>query len=114
VLKEKAVESLGQQSLLLPAWITVALNANDRLKLLITLLQSAKQHALMPEAKVLDWGKDFRSAGFVELDWVKDFATSAYLEDEFLIVSSQETFFENLQEDHFDGFDQSLLFLNYV
>ena len=98
MLKDKAVESLGQQSLLLPAWITVALNANDRLKLLITLLQSAKQHALMPEAKVLDWGKDFRSAGFVELDWVKDFATSAYLEDEFLIVSSQETFFENLQE----------------
>ena len=98
MLKDKAVESLGQQSLLLPAWITVALNANDRLKLLITLLQSAKQHALMPEAKVLDWGKDFRSAGFVKLDWVKDFATSAYLEDEFLIVASQETFFENLQE----------------
>jgi uncharacterized protein Yka (UPF0111/DUF47 family) len=98
VLKDKAVESLGQQSLLLPAWITVALNANDRLKLLITLLQSANQHALMPEAKVLDWGKDFRSAGFVELDWVKDFATSAYLEDEFLIVSSQEIFFDNLQE----------------
>lgn len=98
MLKEKAVESLGQQSLLLPAWITVALNANDRLKLLITLLQSANQHALMPEAKVLNWGKDFRSAGFVELDWVKDFATSAYLEDEFLIVSSQEIFFDNLQE----------------
>ena len=98
MLKDKAVESLGQQSLLLPAWITVALNANDRLKLLITLLQSAKQHAFTPEAKVLDWGKDFRSAGFVELDWVKDFATSAYLEDETLIVSNQETFFENLQE----------------
>jgi len=98
MLKDKAVESLGQQSLLLPAWITVALNANDRLKLLITLLQSAKQHALTPEAKVLDWGKDFRSAGFVELDWVKDFATSAYIEDESLIVSDQATFFENLQE----------------
>lgn len=98
MLKDKAVESLGQQSLLLPAWITVALNANDRLKLLITLLQSANQHAFTPEAKVLDWGKDFRSAGFVELDWVKDFATSAYLEDETLIVSNQETFFENLQE----------------
>lgn len=98
MLKDKAVESLGQQSLLLPAWITVALNANDRLKLLITLLQSANQHALMPEAKVLNWGKDFRSAGFVELDWVKDFATSAYLEDESLIVSSQEIFFDNLQE----------------
>lgn len=98
MLKDKAVESLGKQSLLLPAWITVALNANDRLKLLITLLQSAKQHALMPEAKVLDWGKDFRSAGFVELDWVKDFAASAYLEDECLIVSNQELFFKNLQE----------------
>lgn len=98
MLKDKAVESLGQQSLLLPAWITVALNANDRLKLLLTLLQSAKQHALMPDAKVLDWGKDFRSAGFVELDWVKDFATSAYIEDETLIVSNQEIFFENLEE----------------
>lgn len=98
MLKDKAVESLGQQSLLLPAWITVALKANDRLKLLITLLQSAKQHATTPEAKVLDWGKDFRSAGFAELDWVKEFATSAYLEDEALIVANQEDFFESLQE----------------
>ena len=98
MLKDKAVESLGQQSLLMPAWITVALNANDRLKLLLTLLQSAKQHAVTPQAKVLDWGKDFRNAGFAELDWVKDFATSAFLEDDALVVSNQPIFFEQLQE----------------
>jgi hypothetical protein len=33
MLKEKAVASWGQQSLLMPAWVKAALLANDRLKL---------------------------------------------------------------------------------
>ena len=41
MLKEKAVASLGQQSLLLPAWVKAALLANDRLKLYLTMLQAA-------------------------------------------------------------------------
>ena len=45
MLKEKAVASLGQPSLLMPAWIKAALAANDRLKLYLTLLQSAAQHS---------------------------------------------------------------------
>jgi hypothetical protein len=39
MLKEKAVASMGQQSLLLPAWIKAALLANDRLKLCLTMLR---------------------------------------------------------------------------
>ena len=33
MLKEKVVASLGQQSLLMPAWVKAALLANDRLRL---------------------------------------------------------------------------------
>ncbi len=43
--KQKAVATLGQNSLLLPAWITAALLANDRLKLYLSVLQSAAAHA---------------------------------------------------------------------
>ena len=39
--KQKAVATLGQNSLLLSAWITAALLANDRLKLYLSVLQSA-------------------------------------------------------------------------
>ena len=53
--KEQAVASLGQQSLLLPAWVKAALAANDRLKLYLTLLQSAAQHAAAPDTSVPDW-----------------------------------------------------------
>jgi hypothetical protein len=59
MLKDKAIESLGEDTLLIPAWITEALRANDRLKLLLTLLQSAEQHATDPKAKQIDFIQDF-------------------------------------------------------
>ena len=51
MLKEKAVASLGQPSLLMPAWIKAALAANDRLKLYLTLLQSAAQHGFVAQSQ---------------------------------------------------------------
>jgi uncharacterized protein Yka (UPF0111/DUF47 family) len=50
--KEKALASLGQQSLLRPAALREALRANDRLKLALSLLQAAAHHAAAPAAAV--------------------------------------------------------------
>ena len=63
MLKEKAVASLGQPSLLMPAWIKAALAANDRLKRYLTLLQSAAQHASTPDGPVGRWETDIAHAG---------------------------------------------------
>ena len=39
--RTRAVASLGQHGLMLPAWVKAALFANDRLKVYLTVLQSA-------------------------------------------------------------------------
>ncbi len=46
--KECAAVSLGQSTLLLPAWIEAALQANDRLKHTLSMLQSAAWRAAIP------------------------------------------------------------------
>jgi uncharacterized protein Yka (UPF0111/DUF47 family) len=50
--KEKALATLGQQSLLRPAALREALRANERLKLALGLLQAAAGHAGTPAAAV--------------------------------------------------------------
>jgi uncharacterized protein Yka (UPF0111/DUF47 family) len=47
--KAEIVETLGERSLLLPNLVNEALQANDRAKYLMTLLQSAKAHSDDPE-----------------------------------------------------------------
>jgi uncharacterized protein Yka (UPF0111/DUF47 family) len=86
MLKEKAVASLGQQSLLMPAWVTSALAANDRLKLYLTLLQSASQHAASPKALLSDWGRDLAQAGLHDAGWLQDMVKAAYFDDQMLIL----------------------------
>ncbi|MDO9197700.1 MAG: phosphate transport regulator [Rhodoferax sp.] len=86
MLKEKAVASLGQQSLLMPAWVQAALLANDRLKLYLTMLQSAAQHAGSPEAPMADWGRELAQAGLHESGWLQDLVKTAYFDDRTLII----------------------------
>lgn len=90
MLKEKAVASLGQQSLLLPAWVKSALLANDRLKLYLTLLQSAAQHAAAPQAPLPDWGHDLAQAGLHDTGWLQDLVKTAYVEDGTLMLPRLE------------------------
>jgi len=54
MLKESAVESIGEQGLLLPTRIKAALAANDRLKLHLSVVQAAVQHADKPKSGPLD------------------------------------------------------------
>ena len=44
--KVEIVKRLGEQAVLLPSLIAEALNANDRIKLRLTMLQEAAAHAL--------------------------------------------------------------------
>jgi hypothetical protein len=60
--KTEAVESMGQQRLLLPARIKAALTANDRLKLYLSVLQTALAHAEQPENEALDLSGEFAAA----------------------------------------------------
>ncbi len=84
--KEAAVASLGQSSLLLPAWIKAALHANDRLKLYLSVLQLAVQHAAQPSAPTHDWERDLTRVGLSNAHWLKEFTRGAYFQDQALVL----------------------------
>ena len=85
VRKEEAVESLGQQSLLMPAWIKSALAANDRLKLYLSVLQSAAHHAAHPDSEVPDWARDSARLTIRDARWIEDLCANAYFDDGLLV-----------------------------
>lgn len=99
MLKEKAVASLGQPSLLMPAWIKAALAANDRLKLYLTLLQSAAQHASAPDGPVGRWETDIAHAGLQDAPWAPEMLSGAYYDDDLLILPHMENLLEALSND---------------
>lgn len=97
--KESAVASLGQSTLLLPAWIKAALQANDRLKLYLSVLQSAAQRAANPAVSSPDWAREIAHLGLRDATWLKDVATTAYLQDQTLIVPELSLWLEALAAD---------------
>jgi uncharacterized protein Yka (UPF0111/DUF47 family) len=99
MLKEKAVASMGQQSLLLPAWIKAALQANDRLKLCLTMLQSAAQHAGSPATPPADWGRELNQIGLHESAWLQDMAKTAYFDERTLIIPQLGQLLSSLSSD---------------
>jgi len=99
MLKEKAVASLGQPSLLMPAWIQSALAANDRLKLYLTLLQSAAQHASTPDAPAGQWEKGLARTELQDAPWALELVGGAYCDDDLLILPHLENLLEALSND---------------
>lgn len=83
--KSAIVATLGEQELLRPAWVKAALAANDRLKLYLTLLQSADAHARQPAAPVADLRREFAAAG-VDALWLFDLPQLATRKGEILSV----------------------------
>lgn len=80
--KTAAVEMLGQDALLRPTWITLALKANDRLKLHLTVLQAAAAHARQPERAIADLRRDIDAAGIPPGDlasWLRDLPSQTEL-----------------------------------
>ncbi|NDP61192.1 DUF47 family protein [Polaromonas sp.] len=90
MLKEKAVASLGQSSLLMPAWVKAALLANDRLKLYLSMIQSAAQHAASPDNPAADWGRELAQCGLHGAAWLQELVKTAYLDDRTLVIPQLE------------------------
>ena len=97
--KHKAVASMGQNSLLLPAWITAALLANDRLKLYLSVLQSAATHAADVQAPLPDWSAELRQHGQADLLWLGELAANAYMQDSLLVLPQIETLTQAMADD---------------
>ncbi|MGI6245006.1 MAG: hypothetical protein ACOYJQ_04480 [Pseudochelatococcus sp.] len=62
-VKTGIVEHLGEKAVLVPDLLTAALQANDRAKLRMTVLQEAVAHARHPETGVRSLAGEFRAAG---------------------------------------------------
>ena len=99
MLKEKAVEELGQASLLMPAWIKAALSANDRLKLYLSLLQSAWQQAQTGKPQGMSYEPELRKTGCPEVGVLMGLLEHAYIDDDRLVASGLQSLFKSLQQD---------------
>jgi uncharacterized protein Yka (UPF0111/DUF47 family) len=62
-MKSQIVTELGQADILLPALVTEALAANDRIKVRMSALQAAAQHARQPGPPATDLAVESRAAG---------------------------------------------------
>lgn len=100
--KAQAVASLGMASLLQPARLQAALKANDRLKLYLSLLQSAASHARQPQAAPLDLSREIAAAGMgntEDANWLRNLPGSASLQGDSLYVPGLSRLAERLRDD---------------
>lgn len=77
--KVDVVAALGQSKLLLPARITGALAANDRLKFALTALQAAAAHAADGAAPLSNLRRDY-AAAHINAPWLMEMQATAWLE----------------------------------
>jgi uncharacterized protein Yka (UPF0111/DUF47 family) len=62
-MKSRIIEQLGQTDILLPSLIADGLAANDRVKVRMSILQAASQHARDPSGTPIDLTAECRTAG---------------------------------------------------
>src|SRR6516164_5962065 len=62
-MKSQIIRELGQADILLPALVTDALAANDRIKVRMSALQAAARHAQQPSLPAADFADECHSAG---------------------------------------------------
>ncbi|MGD9872520.1 MAG: phosphate transport regulator, partial [Thauera sp.] len=84
--KMEAVATLGQTELLKPARVRAALAANDRLKLYLSVLQAAHEHASGADAPALDLSREFAAAG-VKAAWLAEVPSNAFREGKRLHIA---------------------------
>ena len=104
MLKEKAVAALGQKRLLLPAWITAALKANDRLKLYLSMLQAASAQADAHRDEGggewhAAWGAELQRAGLQDASWIQEMVLHAYRDEGQLMLAHQARMMQALATD---------------
>ena len=61
-MKSKIIEELGQTGMLLPSLVADGLAANDRIKVRMSALQAAAQHAREPDRPATDLTVESRAA----------------------------------------------------
>ena len=74
--KTAAVAAMGQRGLMLPAKVTAALRANDRLKVYLTVVQAAAAHAAHPDRDEPDLTREMSAAG-LDGAWLHEMAATA-------------------------------------
>src|SRR5919197_2000370 len=62
-MKSQIISVLGQADILLPALVAEGLSANDRIKVRMSALQVAAQHAQQPDRSPTDLSVESRAAG---------------------------------------------------
>src|SRR5215831_20077902 len=75
-MKSRMIEQLGQTDILLPSLIAEALAANDRVKVRLSALQAAAEHARIPTEAPGDLTTECRAAG-VDPTTVRSLVTGA-------------------------------------
>ncbi|MBT9594848.1 MAG: phosphate transport regulator [Vitreoscilla sp.] len=96
--KTQAVASLGEHSLMMPAWVKSALAANDRLKVYLTVIQSASSHADRPNREAPDLGQEIAAAGLPSA-WLHDLAAMARRVDDDLLIPDLPRLVKCLKDD---------------
>lgn len=97
--KTGVVASLGESQLLRPAWTRAALAANDRLKLYLTVLQTAQSHAAQPAVAPLNLTKELAAAHVADAAWLGELPTSSYAEGSVLHVPGLARLRDKLRAD---------------
>ena len=96
--KTQALTSLGQHRLMLPAWVKAALSANDRLKVYLTVLQTASTHAAHPHRDVPDLAREIAAVG-LDAGWLHDVAAAARRVDDELLLPDLPQLVKCLEDD---------------
>ena len=96
--KTQAVAALGQHKLMLPTWVRAALAANDRLKVYLTVLQAAAEHALHPKRDALDLAHEMAAAGLQGV-WLQDLAAAARRVDKDLLLPDLPKLVQDFRDD---------------
>jgi len=83
---------------MLPAWVKAALSANDRLKVYLTVLQTATAHAAHPKRDLPDLHKEIGAAG-LSAAWLHDVLVASTQIDEAFLIPDLARLVKGLAED---------------
>jgi uncharacterized protein Yka (UPF0111/DUF47 family) len=97
--KAGAVAAMGQDSLLLPAWMKAALAANDRLKLYLSMMQAIDQGLASGQPVPMDWRRELARLGLEDVTWLQVLDEGAYRQDGILFVPHLESWLDALGRD---------------
>ncbi|HTW35369.1 MAG TPA: hypothetical protein VMD53_12190 [Rhizomicrobium sp.] len=97
--KAEIVRQLGEQALLLPALLSDALAANDRLKLRLSLLQDAAAHARDPERPLRTFDRERQAAGLSDPGFDRIITGAHLLAGEHILAPGAKLLIDGIKPD---------------